>query len=148
MKVCSKAFDNLGERCFDIGRQIAELERENTDLQSRVFAFEQQVREFRERITEIDHELAEISSMEAAIRAASGRHPGTAIIGEVSIEVIRLARQKDGLEQERLGAENALSRLEPSLQQAERRLDNVDHLLSRLRDDHRRNGCAASTIPF
>jgi predicted nucleic acid-binding Zn-ribbon protein len=130
------------EQCTSLSRDIRELETERSKLTYPIYEMESSIQDTTVRLGQIERELSEISTVQELARGIGGRGgiPG-AMAGEGFAQLFALARQKDELERERDRLRSDLSSLDPKLQDAKRRLENVDLSLNRLQDAFSQLGC-------
>jgi len=124
------------KKCDKLGEEIRDLRNQRTDLVNQITDAIRQIQAKEPRFDQIEQELRDITFQEATTLIPSSRAIRT--IGEVvgttatGVQAFALARRRDELERERDMLRSELSGLQAKRHEAERRLENVDHSLSRL----------------
>ena len=132
-------------QCQTVGKNIKDFETRQTDLRHHIHSAEQKVYAARLRSAEIEQEVRQIEMAQQTARVLPSRGgPPGVLIGEITAQVIRLATQKDALERKLERLRSEMSRLEGSLADAQRRLENVEYNLRQSYAAFDRLGCKLS----
>ena len=133
------------EQCTSLGRDIDELKPERADLINQITNATRQIQAKEPRLANIEQELQDIRLEEMTSFIPTGivrRTVRDAISTAVSgTRAISLDQRRKELEREHDRLQSELSGHKAELEQAKGRLDDVEYLLRRLRQDFTQLGC-------